>query len=848
MLLIALSVRAESNVARPELLPEPFRPGEYVGKHGETHRYAVFVPRNYTPDRQWPVMLFLHGASEKGNDGWKQVTLGLGPALKKQPDFPFIVVFPQCEDVDGRYLTGWLSDTPDAQRALRILESVENQYRVDPQHRVLCGWSMGGYGAWSLAAADPEHWSAVMPFAGGGDPETVQQLADSSTPVWAIHGAEDGLVPADRSSTMVNAVTERGGKAYFTSLPDIGHDVCPVALLNPAVTQWLLDPAAVDPASVSWDEAIRESKNPLGDVAQFHPFAEIPNVLAVRLGNHALRTVSQGLPTAIPPEMLKGSLGDITRTFGEGQQRIDVRMSGGRYECSVADCRIHAVSGGWLHVEFAFQPIRLEFDGSSLVGPEVDASTGPIAVTLGHRHPVTLALDLRPQATDEGVQFKVLRQSFHMDDDNWFVSAPAGIEVRRGEYLPRHIKTGIVGGLYLNRDSITKQVLSVVPGLLESIEQRMNSVKGDDLAGSVWPLPALAPKLQLKPASIRTDADGISVLLNVEVGHVHGEPANSVAQLVAAQVDLGQLHDSRELTLLASLDLIEAMSAAVVSEGTARINVLDVPEPLFARLCDPAVVGTHLPGMPDDPDRLRTIVSLVEPFRIDLQETRDDSAEATLSTNGFAVTFQHRDADSRWKTITQLKCALVQGMQFATQPDDKGETHLEFRWSDSTELNVLEVQGQEMSSASADELRRKILAAWQGWIGSQPSRATMIPSLKLGDAVIPWAGLDWEKEALTMQEAPVDRVRLRYETPVSRVSNDSDRILLYELQRPSSDWTGPHVLLPGAAEEYHAGYDLHWRVFQSRDVPTTLRAGESLSFRGRNAVRVANRATTGMQE
>ena len=81
------------------------------------HRYSVFLPKDYSPDQKWPVILFLHGAGERGTDGKRQLTLGLGPVVKHQADtFPAIAVFPQCEDLQGRYLTGWLAGSGTYER------------------------------------------------------------------------------------------------------------------------------------------------------------------------------------------------------------------------------------------------------------------------------------------------------------------------------------------------------------------------------------------------------------------------------------------------------------------------------------------------------------------------------------------------------------------------------------------------------------------------------------------------------------------------------------------------------------------------------------------------------------
>src|SRR5690606_10529805 len=140
----------------------------------------------------WPVILFLHGAGERGTDGRRQLSAGLGPIVKLRSEtFPALVVFPQAENFDGPILRTWAPQSPDAQRALEILTDVEDAYPTNPEQRILTGWSMGALGTWALAAADPDRWSAVVPVAGGGRPDWAAKL--TGVPIWAFHGAEDRI-------------------------------------------------------------------------------------------------------------------------------------------------------------------------------------------------------------------------------------------------------------------------------------------------------------------------------------------------------------------------------------------------------------------------------------------------------------------------------------------------------------------------------------------------------------------------------------------------------------------------------------------------------------------------------
>ncbi len=115
----------------------------YTDETGD-HRYVVFVPETPPPSEGWPVILFLHGAGERGVDGRRQLDVGLGPIVKlQQQSFPAVVVFPQCEDTTGPILSAWDADGADGRRALKILELVERDFPVNPQlraaHRMVNG-------------------------------------------------------------------------------------------------------------------------------------------------------------------------------------------------------------------------------------------------------------------------------------------------------------------------------------------------------------------------------------------------------------------------------------------------------------------------------------------------------------------------------------------------------------------------------------------------------------------------------------------------------------------------------------------------------------------------------------
>jgi predicted peptidase len=172
-------------------------------------------------------MLFLHGAGESGTNLAKVKIHGPPKIVESKPDFPFILMSPQSP---GR---GWNSDALNA-----LLDNVIRKYRVDKHRIYLTGLSMGGYGTWSLAAAHPERFAAIVPICGGGNPADAKKLA--ALPIWVFHGAKDPTVPVERSREMVEAIKAAGGNVKFTEYPEAKHDCWTETYDNPELYQWLL--------------------------------------------------------------------------------------------------------------------------------------------------------------------------------------------------------------------------------------------------------------------------------------------------------------------------------------------------------------------------------------------------------------------------------------------------------------------------------------------------------------------------------------------------------------------------------------------------------------------------------
>ncbi len=198
--------------------------------------YLLYLPPSYgeDPDKQWPLVLFLHGRGE--SYGPLSLVAKWGPPMFAQrgDDLPFILVSPQCPG-DG----SWSDETRQGQLD-RLLDQITKDLRVDDSRVYLTGLSMGGYGSWTLAGRHPERFAAVIPVCGGGKTEDADKL--KALPIWVFHGDQDRAVPIAKSIEMVEAIKAAGGEdVRFTTLEHVGHNSWSSAYALPELYSWMLE-------------------------------------------------------------------------------------------------------------------------------------------------------------------------------------------------------------------------------------------------------------------------------------------------------------------------------------------------------------------------------------------------------------------------------------------------------------------------------------------------------------------------------------------------------------------------------------------------------------------------------
>lgn len=190
----------------------------------------VSLPEGYDadPSQRWPLLIFLHGAGERGTD--LELATIHGPVKERRNgrELPFVIAVPQVPEGE-RWTVG---------RVAAALDVVLADPQIDPDRVYLTGLSMGGFGTWEAIERMPERFAAAVPICGGGNP--LGLAAAREVPVWTFHGALDDVVPLAATMWMVESLREVGGTVRLTVYPEANHDSWTETYANPEVYDWLL--------------------------------------------------------------------------------------------------------------------------------------------------------------------------------------------------------------------------------------------------------------------------------------------------------------------------------------------------------------------------------------------------------------------------------------------------------------------------------------------------------------------------------------------------------------------------------------------------------------------------------
>jgi predicted peptidase len=209
--------------------------------------YRQLLPPRFEPTKKYPLVIFLHGAGERGSDNVAQLKHGMADfaseAIREQ--YPAIVIAPQCPSGEKWVNVEWsaqdhaMPEKPAAtMHALReLIDHLASEFAIDPDRIYITGLSMGGFGTWDAVQRYPDLFAAAAPICGGGDPRRVDQI--KQVPIWAFHGERDTIVKPERTREMIAALKAAGAEPKYTEYPGVAHDSWSATYRDPQFYAWL---------------------------------------------------------------------------------------------------------------------------------------------------------------------------------------------------------------------------------------------------------------------------------------------------------------------------------------------------------------------------------------------------------------------------------------------------------------------------------------------------------------------------------------------------------------------------------------------------------------------------------
>lgn len=215
--------------------------------------YRILLPKDYDPDKKYPLLLFLHGSGERGNDNEKQLTHGAELFLRDsiRDKYPAIVVFPQCAEKsswaririqgewENRSFVFYKKAEPTKEMVLLegLIAELKIRYGINKNQMYVGGLSMGGFGTFELVNRNPGMFSAAFPICGGANPNIAGRL--KKVDWWVFHGGADDVVPPRYSTQMVEALRAKRVNVKYSLYPAVKHNSWDYAFKEPTLIPWI---------------------------------------------------------------------------------------------------------------------------------------------------------------------------------------------------------------------------------------------------------------------------------------------------------------------------------------------------------------------------------------------------------------------------------------------------------------------------------------------------------------------------------------------------------------------------------------------------------------------------------
>ena len=768
------------------------------------HTYVVFEPAGYSPQQKWPVVLYLHGASGRGRDARVHLVTGLAPAIQAQVEtYPFLVVFPQHENVQSRLLGGWNDGTPEFDRAIHILDEVERTYSVDKSHEMVIGASMGGFGVYKAVADFPNRWKAAIPVSGGGEPEQIPSL--TKTPIWAFHAAQDEFVPVTRCTELVAAVNKAGGRAYATIVPNSGHSIGAQVLAREEVIAWMRDPRQVPKTNPDWSKA-----PPSADITDWQPFipgADVPSAARVKINRDVLESISYVIAEKVPADAMQGWKPGRHEQQQGLVSKIDVSVGGMRYAGQLQSAWITPQQNGTVRLQLGLRNVSMTITSTRLKGALLSARSGPMTIYIGHRAPVWLTIDVLPQVVDRQLKLHAHGVHFQIPNDNWSISRPE-VDVRGMPFLENKVADKLVDGIAEKKGMIEAEIRNSVPQMLAQAETRVAALWGKTITPKGFAMPMWMPRIRLYPEAVTVDQSGVDLKLGALVAALAPRSADVPVRSFPAGGETFPATPANGLEVAVSTRLLFAYSTLLATSDVGRFNALDMNLDAFRKLGGHKVWNDALPADKQlaDTTEINTELVLAQPFSIRPERLDTDTPDG----------LRHR---------VVMVAPRVQAQVATREPGQKA-------WTSRIVANIAFEQTIDLQFSKPSFSQRR-LAVGMGpspepkadvrWLESSES----LPLDYSGIAGEFWTTLDdkFSHRDGLMKDIAFGQFALRFEDigatqshlvvrlarPGVRITNQSTAALEYQVRELATPWSKTLRLEPGKFHEFEPATPLSFR-------------------------------------
>ena len=627
-------------------------------------------------------------------------------------------------------------------------------------------------------------------------------------------------MPASESRAMAAALKKHDHQTVLSEVSSADHGLWRWVYDDDAVLDWMLAPAdapppvstLTPPADVEPGRSATETDSP------FVPALIVSRALSLRLGNDALQTLVEGLPESLGETGIQGTLAAVEDRVEFDGRTFEVKFDDLSYQGRLHRAIVRGRGQGRMQLSFAVRDFKVDLGRIEVSDSRDGVVVGPVPIVIGHREPVWLDFDVEPVPSPAGgLKLRLLRVDFAIPNHNWFVKSPKQIKIRGDLFTDEIVKTAIVGGVYVRRETIEAQIVSAAPSILAEVERQVDFSPLSSLVGALWPLPVYSPRVQVRLEECSTDSDGLSLVFGCAVAGLDGDVTSGTApRLVSASAPAAaDMPTSTDLLGGISLEVIGHLSALVAGSDAARLYAADVPGRPFQELDDVAKVlaATGRAGQETSVRDVRSQLSLTEPFSLRSvaaggSSGRMDSLRIAIDVPGLAleVSEQHKSdglSQPDWTLLDRRDLSILQPIQLDLRTKDASPSRLGVRWGIDAQVQDRPAAGVPSSVAAADasELTKLFEQGWTRWASGQGETEFSVRDVAVGPAALRLDRLFWNGSHLTAA----------FRSAATILVNDTDRTVRYQIRGPHSRWSGEQTIRPHRRHVYRTGTPLSVR-------------------------------------